>query len=143
MDSEHHRKLERMYLAAPCNQYFKPRIKIGDGTAEVSIDVRPDLLHAARALHGSVYFKVLDDATYFATNSRVSGIFVLTADFDTHLLRPVASGTITARGRLVYASEKRFLADAEITDQEGNVIGRGTGNFIKTNIPILPENGYR
>ena len=132
-----------MYVAAPCNQYFKPRIRIGDGTAEVAIDVRPDLLHAARALHGSVYFKVLDDATYFATNSRVQGFFVVTADFDLHLLRPVAMGTITARGKVTYESEKRFLADAEITDQDGNMVGRGTGNFIKTNIPLLPANGYR
>lgn len=132
-----------MYLAAPCNQYFNPRIKIGDGSAEVAIDVRPDLLHAARALHGSVYFKVLDDASYFATNSRVAGFFVVTADFDLHLLRPVTSGTITARGRVTYESDKRFLADAEIKDQDGNVVGRGTGNFIKTTIPLLPENGYR
>lgn len=143
MDAEHHRRLERMYQAAPCNQYFKPRIKIGDGVAEVALDVRPDLLHAARALHGSVYFKVLDDATYFAANSRVPGFFVVTADFDLHLVRPVSSGTITARGKLVYESEKRFLADAEITDQAGTVIGRGTGNFIKTNMPLLPANGYR
>lgn len=143
MDAEHHRRLERMYVAAPCNQYFKPRIRIGDGTAEVAIDVRPDLLHAARALHGSVYFKVLDDAAYFATNSRVQGFFVITADFDLHLLKPVSNGTITARGKVVYESERRFLAEAEIRDSQDQVVGRRTGNFIKTTITLLPENGYK
>jgi len=60
-----------MYLAAPCNQYSRPKIDIADGTAEIRIAVRPDFFHAARAVHGSVYFKTLDDATFFAASSLV------------------------------------------------------------------------
>ena len=37
--------------------------------------------HAAGAVHGSYYFKVLDDACYFAANSLVSDVFVLTVSF--------------------------------------------------------------
>src|SRR5688500_17528074 len=44
---DHHRRLVRMYLAAPANEYFKPGIRIGDWTAEVQLTVRPDFFHAA------------------------------------------------------------------------------------------------
>jgi hypothetical protein len=33
--------------------------------------VRPDFFHAAHAVHGSVYFKALDDAAFFAVASLV------------------------------------------------------------------------
>ena len=40
--SEHHRRLERMYLTkASINDYFKPAIAVGDGTAEIRIEVDP------------------------------------------------------------------------------------------------------
>ncbi len=59
---EHHRKLERLYAAAPTNVYYRPIISVGAGVAEIQIDVRADFFHAAAAVHGSVYFKLLDDA---------------------------------------------------------------------------------
>ena len=79
---EHHRRLEHMYLSAPANEYFKPEIRIDEGRAEVRLTVRPDFFHAASAVHGSVYFKLLDDATFFAASSLVDDVFVLTASFN-------------------------------------------------------------
>ena len=76
---DHFRRLERMYRAAPANEYFRPDISIEEGTAEVRLVVRPDFFHAASAVHGSVYFKLLDDATFFAASSLVDDVFVLTA----------------------------------------------------------------
>ncbi|MBK5230881.1 MAG: PaaI family thioesterase, partial [Thermoleophilia bacterium] len=73
-------------------------------SVRVAVKVREDMLHAAHALHGSVYFKVLDDAAFFAANSLIPGHFVLTAGFSLHLLRPVTGGTITATGRIVHRS---------------------------------------
>ena len=53
---EHYRRLERMYLSAPANEYFRPKIRIGEGTAEVWLTGRPDFFHAASAVNGSVYW---------------------------------------------------------------------------------------
>ena len=66
---EHWRKLERLYRGAPVNEYWQPRIAIGDRTCEIVISIRPDFFHPAGAAHGVTYFKVLDDAAYFAANS--------------------------------------------------------------------------
>lgn len=53
----HFRALERMCRAAPINEIFKPQIGVSEGAAEIEIEVRETLFHAAGAVHGSVYFK--------------------------------------------------------------------------------------
>ena len=60
-NEDHFRKLERTYLAAPTNQYYKPQVHISEGEAEIVITVDPRFYHAADAVHGSVYFKALDE----------------------------------------------------------------------------------
>src|SRR5687768_14776029 len=103
---DHYRRLERMYLSAPANEYFRPVISIAEGTAEVELIVRPDFFHAASAVHGSVYFKLLDDATFFAASSLVRDVFVLTASFNIYFLRPVSQGVMRARGTVVSRSTR-------------------------------------
>ena len=66
----HFKKLEKMYLAAPINEFYCPLIKITDSEATIEIEVTEKLFHSADAVHGSVYFKMLDDAAFFAANSK-------------------------------------------------------------------------
>ena len=40
-DAEHHRKLERLYAAAPVSQWYGASIAIADGQAEVRMATRP------------------------------------------------------------------------------------------------------
>lgn len=139
---EHYRKLERMYLQAPVNEYFDPRISIRKGVAEVSIDVRKDFFHAANAVHGYLYFKLLDDATFFAASSLVEDVFVLTVSFNLHFMRPVTRGTMTAVGTVVHQSRRLLVADGLVTDGRGREVGRGTGTFMHSEIALAPEMGY-
>ena len=140
---KHHRALERMYLtAAAINEYFRPEITIGDGRAEIRIPVRPDFFHAAGAVHGSVYFKAMDDAAFFAANSVVEDVFVLTSGFNLHLLRPVAEGILIARGTLVSSTRSLLIADAELGDDRGRLVARGTGSFMRSRIPLAEVPGY-
>jgi len=37
----HYRKLERMYLGANANRYYKPAIRIKEGAAQVRVPIRP------------------------------------------------------------------------------------------------------
>lgn len=139
---EHYRKLERMYLGAPVNRFFQPRIEIGEGRATVTIPIRPDFFHAAGAAHGMVYFKLLDDAAFFAVNSLVEDAFVLTVSFNLHLIRPITGGEVQATGRVVHRSRRLFIADAQATDDEGREVARGTGTFMRSTIPLTADLGY-
>lgn len=132
----HWRRLERIYESAPCNAYYRPTIRIGDGTAEITIPIRPELHHAAGAAHGAVYFKAVDDAGFFAANSTVEDVFLLTVQLNVYLTRPIVDGAITAKGRLVTRTKTLFTAETVLTDSSGEEIGRGTGLYVRGKNPI-------
>ena len=139
---DHYRKLERFYHGALINQYYRLWLTVGEGRAELVIPVRPEFFHAAGAVHGSVYFKALDDAAFFAANSLVEDVFVLTASFNLYLTRPVAEGEMRAEGRVVHRSLRLILAESELSDGRGRPVARGSGSFMRSDIRLGPEVGY-
>ena len=105
MDDKHFQKLEKMYLSANINTmiFDTTTCKILDGYAEIGLTISEKYFHGLGAIHGSVYFKLLDDAAFFAANSK-SKFFILTTAFNLHFLRPVKKGKIRAIGNLKYNS---------------------------------------
>jgi uncharacterized protein (TIGR00369 family) len=142
-NAEHYRKLERMYLAAPINEFFKPSIQIGRGTAEIKVHVDSRFFHAAQAAHGAVYFKSLDDAAFFAVSSLVEDRFVLTSSFNLYMLAPVAAGVVRAVGKVVSGGGSSFLAESVLYNDQEEEIARGSGMFVRSKVRLDPEMGYR
>jgi len=145
MSSEHYRKLERMYLKANINAeiFDTTTIKISGKKAEVGLDISEKYFHALGAIHGAVYFKLLDDAAFFAVNSMVMDVFVLTTSFNLNFIRPVNKGLIKSIGKVKYHSENLFVAESILYNQEGKEIAFGTGNFAKSKIKLSEEIGYK
>lgn len=141
--TDHFRKLENMYLSAPINRFYEPTLRIERGKAEVRMTIRPDFFHAAGAMHGSVYFKAADDTAFFAVNSLVEDVFVLTTTFTIYLLRPVTEGVLVAQGTVVHAARTTFVAEAVLLDGAGNQVGRGSGTFVRSKKPLTADIGYR
>ena len=141
----HFRKLERMYLSAPVNNqvYNGITITISEQKAELTLKIDEKFFHAAKAIHGSVYFKMLDDAAFFAVNSIVKDFFVYTVSFNVQLLRPVSSGIIKSIGELKFKSSNLFIADSTLLDENNKLVGRGSGNFMKSKIELTQEIGYK
>jgi uncharacterized protein (TIGR00369 family) len=131
-----------MYHGAPINRFFEPVLRISDGRAEIRMPMKPDFFHAARAVHGSVYFKALDDAAFFAANSLVADVFVLTVTYSLYLTRPVSEGEMRASGRVVHKSKNLLIADAELFDSADRQIARGSGTFMRSQIALSPAIGY-
>ena len=141
-NEEHYRKLERMYASAPINDFFQPVMRVTEGQAVVTTKVRRDFFHAANAVHGALYLKMLDDAAFFAVNSLVTDTFVLTVSLNAYLVRPVSEGELKAVGRVVHRSRRLYVAESQLTDSEGREIARGSGTFVPSDIPLSPEIGY-
>jgi len=139
---EHFRRLERMYAAAPTNRYYDPVLRIAEGTADLTIPVKPDFFHAAGAVHGSVYFKALDDSAFFAANSLVRDVFVLTVTFNVYFTRPIAEGELRATGTVVHRSINLIVADSIVLDSNGRQIARGSGTFMRSRIELSGLVGY-
>ncbi|MCB0278637.1 MAG: PaaI family thioesterase [Calditrichaeota bacterium] len=143
MTIEHFQKLERMYLAAPCNRYYQPKIAIRNGETDLAIAVQPEFFHAAKAVHGSVYFKALDDSSFFAVNSLVTDVFVLTISLNLYFLRPVNSGHIRAVGKVIERSKRLFTAESTLYNDKRKVIARSSGQFMRSTILLDESIGYK
>lgn len=140
----HFETLISMYNAAPINQWFRPRLTIPEeGRAEIDLPIREEFHHAARAIHGAVYFKALDDATFFAVQSCVTDFFVLTSSFQVYFLRPVSDGHLVARGHVVSRSKRLYIAEGVLLDSRGKEVARGSGTFLPSSIQLGPDLSYR
>jgi uncharacterized protein (TIGR00369 family) len=140
--SEHYRRLERMYLGAPINQIYSPSITVSEGSATVEFAAREGLFHAAGSLHGSVYFKGLDDAAFFAAASLVPDRFVVTVSFTVYLTRPVTGGELRADGRVATHTKNLLVAESVLYNGDREV-ARGSGTFVPSRTELTPELGYR
>jgi uncharacterized protein (TIGR00369 family) len=142
MSNPHFEALERMYLAGPINRFYAPTIRIKTGEATIEIALAEKFHHSAGAVHGSVYFKMLDDAAFFAAQSLETKVFVLTATFTTYLIRPVSTGRLRSIGKVVSRSLTQFIAEAIVYDAHDKEIGRGSGVFVKGRPPLIQASGY-
>ena len=142
-ETAHFRALEALYTAAPINQMFPSRLKItGNGAAQIDFDIQPDYYHAAGAAHGTSYFKMLDDAAFYAANSMVTDRFLLTTAFNLLFTRPIKAGPVTAYGRWISGRRRVFVADARLVDASGEEVARGTGTFMRSKFPLSGLPGY-
>ena len=142
-EAAHLRALEALYRSAPVNGFFPSRLEIADaGSSAIHFDVTPGMFHAAGAAHGTVYFKMLDDAAFYAANSLVSDRFLLTTAFNLHFTRPLAAGPAVAHGRWVSGRRRVFVADARLVDASGEEVARGTGTFARSRVPLASLPGY-
>ena len=139
----HWRALEGLYASAPINAKFDSHLEItGEGHSRIAFEVTEESFHAAGAAHGTIYFKMLDDAAFYAANTFVTDRFLLTTSFNLHFTKPVRSGKVLAEGRWVSGRRRVFVAESRLTDAEGDEIGRGTGTFMKSRIPLSSLAGY-
>ncbi|MEE2611283.1 MAG: PaaI family thioesterase [Pseudomonadota bacterium] len=137
----HFRALEAMYLSAPINQFYRPRIVISKEQVEIDIDQR--FFHAAEAVHGSVYFKLLDDAAGLAANVLEREVFAVTASFSTHMTRPVSGPLMRSVGRVVDQTRSQFLVESIVYDHNQRSVGRGNGVFMRGSVRLADSLGYR
>jgi uncharacterized protein (TIGR00369 family) len=122
---------------------FVSDIEVGQGYARIRFEVEEAVFHAAGAAHGTIYFKMMDDAAFYACNSVVTDRFLLTTAFNLHFTRPLKGGPIIAEGQWASGRRRVFVADARLLDAEGEVAARGTGTFMRSHIPLSSLPGYR
>ncbi|NVD44469.1 PaaI family thioesterase [Qipengyuania atrilutea] len=142
--ASHYRALERLYVSAPINRLFESHIEIaGEGEATIRFVVSDKVFHAAGAAHGTIYFKMLDDAAFYAANTLATDRFLLTTSFNLHFTKPVRAGEVVAEGKWVSGRRRVLVAESRLVDAEGEEIGRGTGTFMRSRIPLSSLDGYK
>lgn len=139
---QHYRALEHLYQSANIQKTIGgSSIVVSNGRAEITLPVEPAYFHGANAMHGSLYFKLLDDAAYFAVASVVRDVFIVTSSFQLNLVRPVTGGVLKAVGTLRSQGKNLYVAEAAIYNEKGREVAFGTGQFMRTNqlLSSLPD----
>lgn len=143
-EDAHFRALESLYAQAPINRLFESSLEIPQpGVARIRFVLDERHFHAAGAVHGTSYFKMLDDAAFYAANSLVTDRFLLTTQFSLLFTRPLGVGEVVAEGRWISGQRRVFVADARLLDVAGQEVARGTGTFMRSRIPLSGLPGYR
>ena len=138
---DHCEKLERLYLAAPCNEYSDCGVRVSRGEAEIVIPVQEKFKSATGAVHASLCFTAMADSAALAVNSIVEKALVVPVSFNIHLAQPVATGDLIARSHLLGTSGSHYLAESVLTDSDGVEIGKGSGEFTESDVPLSSETG--
>ena len=143
---EHLRKLKAMYAAAPVSGLFNAHALEYDAAGNTTVAFTPEArhCHTAGSLHGSGYFKLLDDTAFFAAQAKVTDGFAFTTSFTTYMVRPVPPGVqLVARGRVTSASKALVVAESTLTEAEtGKLVAQGSGTFQKGPFPLTAVGAY-
>ena len=143
-EEAHLRALEALYDSAPVNRLFESSLILPEaGRSEISFTVTPGAFHAAGAAHGTLYFKMLDDAAFYACNTFVTDRFLLTTAFNLLFTRPIKHGPVIAEGRWASGRRRVLIGEARLIDEDGEEAARGTGTFMRSHISLSGLPGYR
>jgi uncharacterized protein (TIGR00369 family) len=139
----HFQALESLYRHAPINRLFESTLEIVEpGFARIRFAVDPATFHAAGAAHGTLYFKMLDDAAFYACNSLVTDRFLLTTAFNLLFTKPMKEGPVIAEGRWASGRRRVLVGEARLLLPSGEEAARGTGTFMRSHIPLSSLPGY-
>ena len=107
--------------------------RFDSGIAEISLEVRPEMLNSWAVAHGGVLMTLLDvvmahaarsvrDATEFGTPG------IVTVEMKTTFMRP-ATGRLMATGHLLHGTKSMAFCDGSVHDASGALCAHATGTF--------------
>ena len=133
--ADHCTFLKFMYAAAPISGKLNTHVIDFDDKGDTTVTgltAKESDCHTMGAMHGSLYFKMLDDAAFFASQARETECFVLTVSFNTIIMRPVLPGTeLIAKGVVTSNSKSLIVADSQLYTGDGKLVATGSGTFMK------------
>jgi uncharacterized protein (TIGR00369 family) len=139
MDKENHlENLIKLYSSAPINQlHFKgSELRFNEDNAEIRLPVTEDFFHGMGTLHGSVAFKLLDDAAFFAAQAQEQLQFLVTSSFQIHFLRPGKTGELLAVGTVRQKTRTHWISEVRLFDERSKEIAFGSGTFQKSELKL-------
>ena len=103
------------------------------GFAEISLDLRPEMMNSWDVAHGGVVMTLLDvvmahaaRSVRDATDHGTPGI--VTVEMKTSFLRP-ATGRLMASGHLLHGTKSMAFCEGSVRDDSGALCAHATGTF--------------
>lgn len=135
--SAFHQALSAILPLAPINRLYQPRdLIVRQGSASLEMPVLEQFFNGGMILHGSAFFKGLDEAAWFAANSLADKFALATTSFTTYIVRPVRSGNLQVLARVISSSKGLVVVESDMFNDSETLVARGCGTFQPTAIPI-------
>lgn len=104
--NSHCQKLAGMYNGMPFNKDLQPQMEfVNLGECKVEAEVSSKFFHGGGIIHGSIIFRLLDDACTFAAWSYVEDKVCVTKNLHIHYQSPINIGTMQAYGKVLDISQ--------------------------------------
>jgi uncharacterized protein (TIGR00369 family) len=110
-------------------------LQVDIGYAELGIDLTQKHLQPFGMVHGGVFASIIDAAAFWSIYLALEdpGAGLTTVDLKLNFLAPAARGKLIARGHRIKIGNTLGYAEAEVADENGNLLSHGTSTVI-----ILP-----
>ncbi len=106
--------------------------EISRGAVSIHLEVRDDLRQNQGVIHGGAVASLIDTAAAFAVLTQLEITErVTTTDLTIHYLRPVSSGRLTARARIVRGGRRLFVLSVEVTNDQQILVATAVTSYIK------------
>lgn len=118
---------EHMYAADQASQGLGMRIeKVGPGSAQLSMKVRPDMVNGHKLCHGGFIFTLADSAFAFACNSY--NLRTVAASAEVSFLKSALEGeTLTAHAQERWREGRNGIYDISVANGDGVIIAEFRG----------------
>lgn len=107
-------------------------IEHGEGRCVLRYPVLPEYTNPMGQLQGGMYGVMMDSAMAIAAGG------IATATMQINIFRPVSSGWLTVTGEVVKRGKRILYAEAEVPDEQGNLVARGNQNGLPREISGEP-----
>jgi uncharacterized protein (TIGR00369 family) len=102
--------------------------QLGDGSARMLYDSRPEHLNSFGIVHGGAVMTLLDIVMASAARSLQPEMGMITIELKTSFMRP-AQGALTALGEVLHRTRKLVFVEGRIMDAQGQLCAHATGTF--------------
>lgn len=99
-----------------------------DGSRQLELVVRDELLNVNKTVHGGVYATLLDTIIGITIRSQVQKP-VATMNLTIHYLAPISEGKMIATANILQAGYRTVIAEAMILDNTGKLLSKASGTF--------------
>ncbi len=104
---------------------------VGDGEARLGIELQPHHFNQQGIVHGGLISMLADTAIGLALRSRLGpGLTHRTAQLNVHFLRHSERGRLVGIGRALHSGKRMGYGEAEVRDDDGELLARASGTFI-------------
>jgi uncharacterized protein (TIGR00369 family) len=138
LDARHLEDLQERVRSSPFHRWAGLKLmSVGDGQAEIAMDLRPEHFNPQGIVHGGIISAVADTSIGLALRSKLpTGFTHRTAQLNVNFLAKGEGNRLVGRGQAKHLGQRMGYGEAEVLDGNGRVLARASAAFI-----VLPAPG--